>query len=215
MSTKAKPRQRRRLSREERRARIEEAALGLFAQRGYHGASIAAIAARAGVTPPVVYDHFDSKLALHRRLLERTREELLEMWREHLSGETPVAERVPAAIEAWARYVENHPYAPRMYFFETTGLPEIQAVHERIQAEARLTLAAILAGQPGGAALAGSEDPLAMEMAAETLRSALAGLAIWWTDHPDVPRARIVEVALNVGWIGLERATHGESWRPG
>ena len=132
-----------------------------------------------------------------------------------MDGEVPVAERVPAAIEAWARYVENHPFAPRMYFVETTGLPEIRAVHEQIQAEARLALAAILAGQPGGATLAGSEDSQAMEMAAETLRSALAGLAIWWTEHPDVPRERIVEVALNVGWIGLERAARGESWGRG
>ena len=42
------------------------------------------IARRSGVSPPVVYDHFDSKLDLHRRLLERTRDELLAMWREQL-----------------------------------------------------------------------------------------------------------------------------------
>src|SRR3954468_18044925 len=48
------------------------------------------IARRSGVTPPVLYDHFDSKLDLHRRLLERTRDELLAMWRAELAGDEPI-----------------------------------------------------------------------------------------------------------------------------
>ena len=42
-------------------------------------------------------------------------------------------------------------------------------------------------------------------MSAEVLRAGLAGLAIWWQDHPDVPRERIVATAVNAVWIGLER----------
>jgi AcrR family transcriptional regulator len=205
---------RRRLSRDARRETIEEAALAVFAERGYHGASIGEIARRAGVTAPIVYDHFESKLDLHRRLLQRTREELLGIWGEYLQGDSPIEQRVPAAVEAWARYVETHPYAPRMYFVETTGIAEIQEAHEQIQAEARMGLALILGAQPGGTTLAGSEDPLALEMAAETIRAGLTGLAIWWLGHPEVPRARVVETALNVVWIGLERASRGEAWQP-
>ena len=66
---------------------IERCATEVFAERGYRGASMSEIARRAGVTVPVLYDHFDSKIDLHRRLLERTRNELLEVWREHLGGE--------------------------------------------------------------------------------------------------------------------------------
>jgi AcrR family transcriptional regulator len=204
----------RRLSRDARRELIEEAALGLFAERGYHGASIDEIARRSGVTPPVVYDHFESKLDLHSHLLQRTRNELLGLWGEYLQGDSRISERVPASVEAWAQYVETHPYAARMYFVETTGIAEIQAVHEQIQAEARTGLGLILGGQPRGATLAGSDDPLALEMAAEVIRSGLTGLAIWWLGHPQVERDRIVEVALNVVWIGLERAARGESWKP-
>ena len=50
---------------------IERAATQVFAERGYQGAGMDEIARRSGVTPPVLYDHFDSKLDLHRRLLER------------------------------------------------------------------------------------------------------------------------------------------------
>ena len=193
---------------------IEREASAVFAERGYHGASIAEIARRSGVTPPIIYDHFDSKVALHRRLLERTREELLELWREHLSGERPSAERIPAAIEAWAGYVEAHPYAPRMFFAETTGIPEIQRLHAEIQAQARVALAAILGAEPGAELIAGVDEPEALEMAAELIRSGLTGLAIWWQAHPSVPRERIVATALNVVWIGFERLAAGESWEP-
>lgn len=210
MSSQARQQRRKRLSKGERRELIERAALAVFAERGYHGASIEQIARRSGVTPPVVYDHFDSKLDLHRRLLERTRGELLELWGEYLPGDVAIEERVPAAIEAWARYVESHPYAPRMYFVETTGLPEIRAVHEQVQAEARAALAAILGAQPGAAALARGDDPLALEMIVEVMRAGLTGLATWWIDHPEVPRSRIVEVALGVVWTGLERMTAAE-----
>ena len=40
----------------------------------------------------------------------------------------------------------------------------------------------------------------------------LTGLAIWWIDHPEVPRERIVETAINAVWIGFERVRSGESW---
>ena len=68
---RARTRGRRRLSAAARRELIERAATEVFAERGYAGASIDEIARRSGVTPPVVYDHFASKLALFTRLLER------------------------------------------------------------------------------------------------------------------------------------------------
>jgi len=51
-------------------------------------------------------------------------------------------------------------------------------------------------------------------MAAEVIRAGLTGLAVWWTDHPEVPRERIVATAVNAVWIGLERVQRGEAWRP-
>ena len=211
---RSKARPRRRLAAGARREVIERAALEVFAERGYHGASIDEIATRSGVTAPVIYDHFVSKLDLHRRLLERTRDELLQMWRESLSGDDPAEQRIPRALDAWARYVEEHPYAPRMFFHETTGDPQIRAVHKEVQAEAVAALGAILRGEPGAERIAGSVDREALEMAAEVIRSGLTGLAIWWTEHPQVPRERIVATAVNVIWLGFERVQRGETWAP-
>jgi AcrR family transcriptional regulator len=203
---------RRRLSAEARREVIEGAAAEVFAERGYHGASIDEICRRAGVTAPVLYDHFESKLALHRRLLERTRDELLEMWRTHLAGDEPAEERIPRAIDAWAAYVQEHPYAPRMFFTETTGDPEVEAIHRQVQTQATAALGVIVGRE---AALAPAASDLPAQMAAEIMRAGLAGLAIWWSDHPEVPREQIVATALNVLWIGLERVRQGERWDGG
>jgi AcrR family transcriptional regulator len=204
---------RKRLTAAARREVIELAAMEVFAERGYHGAAMDAIARRSGVTPPVVYDHFDSKPALHRRLLERTRDELLAMWRENLDGDGTLEQQIAHAFDAWARYVQAHPYAPRMFFRETTGIAEIRAMHRTIAAQANEALAEILGRLPGSAHLQGKDAPLAFAMAAEVIRGGLTELAIWWSEHPTVSREEIVATAMNTVWIGFERVSGGETWR--
>jgi AcrR family transcriptional regulator len=198
----------RRLSAAERREVIEDAATAVFAERGYVGASIDEIARRSGVSAPVVYDHFESKAALHRRLLERHRDELLALWREHLLTDETPSQRIPRALDAWARYVESHPYAWKMLFRETTGDAEAAAVHREVLAGSRAVLAPLVGALPGGASLPDSE------MAAELIRSGLTGLALWWQDRPDVPRSEIVATAMNVLWLGFDRLAAGERWSP-
>src|SRR5438034_10501278 len=60
---------RRRLPPAERRRRILDGALDLFAREGYTDTSMADVAAAAGVTPPVIYRHFDSKRELFLAVL--------------------------------------------------------------------------------------------------------------------------------------------------
>jgi AcrR family transcriptional regulator len=200
---------RRRLSAAARREVIERAATEVFAASGYAGASIDEIARRSGVTPPVVYDHFDSKLDLFMRLLERTRDELLAMWVEQLAGDDPTEDRMRRSFDAWARYVEQNRFAARMYFQESTGDPDARTAHRAIQAQGRAALGAILGAEPGAERVAGSSDPEALELAAEVMRAGLAGLAIWWDEHPHVPREQIVATAMNVLWTGFERLQPG------
>jgi AcrR family transcriptional regulator len=195
------------MSAAQRREVIERVATEVFAERGYQGASIDEIARRAGISAPVVYDHFASKQELFQRLLVRTRDELLALWGEHLFTDEPASVRIPRAFAAWAEYVETHPYASRMYFREATGLPEVQAFHAELHEQARTALGAVLARLPGAEELTGSDDPEAFQMAAEVMRAGLTGLAIWWNDHPHVPRERIVETAVNVLWVGFEASS--------
>jgi AcrR family transcriptional regulator len=204
---------RKRLTAAARREVIELAAMDVFAERGYHGAAMDEIARRSGVTPPVVYDHFESKPALHRRLLMRTRDDLLAMWRENLSGAGTLEQQIAQAFDAWSRYVQAHPYAPRMFFRETTGIPEVRAMHDEIAADANDALAEILRGLPGSGHLQAPGAPLPLAMAAEVIRGGLTELAIWWSGHPEVSREQIVATAMNTVWIGFERVSGGEAWR--
>jgi len=187
---------------------IAVVATEVFAERGYDGASIDEIARRAGVSAPVVYDHFKSKQDLYERLLERTRDELLEVWREHLLSDEPAEVRIPRAIAAWAAYVETHPYASRMYFRDATGIPAVQAFHAAIHQQGREALGAILGHERGAEHIAGA-DAEALEMAAEVMRAGLAGLAVWWSERPHVPREQVVQTAVNVLWVGFERVRRG------
>jgi AcrR family transcriptional regulator len=211
-TTDARPRKR--LSAEARREVIESAATEVFAERGYQGASIDEIARRSGVSPPIVYDHFDSKLDLHRRLLERHFADLRRIWREHFPGDDPPEERMARAVEAWFTYVQTHPYAWRMLFRETTGDPEVQAIHRQVADQSRAALLPLLASETGAEHIAGSAEEEALDMAWEVLRGVLQGLALWWYEHQHVPREQVVTTAMNALWVGFERVRAGETWSP-
>ena len=193
---------------------IEAAATEVFAEHGYQAATIGEIARRSGVSAPIVYDHFDSKADLHARLLAMHLDQMRAVWREHLVGDAPAGERIPRALDAWFAYVESHPYAWRMIFRDTTGDPDVQAAHREIQAQSSAGLLPLLEALPGADAIAGSDTRVAREMVIELMRSAIAGLALWWYDHREVPREQVVAAAINALWVGFERLAAGERWQP-
>jgi AcrR family transcriptional regulator len=196
----------------ERRAVIEAAAAELFAERGYVEASIDEIAARSGVSPPVVYDHFASKVDLYRQLIERHFAELRGVWREHFVGEAPVGERIARSFDAWFAYIETHPFAGRMLFRDTVGDRAADAAQAEVADASRAAILPLFAREPGSEKLAGPAAGEGPEMAWVVMRGVLQGLAIWWSEHPDVPRERVVATAMNALWVGFERAGAGEAW---
>jgi AcrR family transcriptional regulator len=197
-----------------RREVIAASATEVFAERGYRGASIDEIARRSGVSAPIVYDHFRSKQDLYRELLERHFAELREIWRRHFGGEDPLERRVARSFDAWFAYIEANPFAGRMLFRDTTADPEIAAMHLEVAARSRDSILPLFAAEPGAAGVAGPLADEGLEMAWVVLRGVLQGLAIWWNEHPQVPRDRVVETAMNALWVGFERVKGGEGWRP-
>lgn len=204
---------RRRLKAGARRERILEAATRVFAEQGYERASFGAIAELAGISRPVVYDHFSSKEELHLLLLERERDRILEYVKIELERAEEPADRVARALDAFFAYVESHPYAWRMLFREAAGEPKVADAQQRIQAEAHLAVATLLARERGNQILTGRGRQLRLEMLAALWGAAANGLARWWYDQRDVPRQELVAASMDALWLGAERLREGERWR--
>ena len=87
----------RRLTAEERRTGILDAALAVFSERGYHDASIDEIAGEAGVSKALIYEHFSSKQELYGELIARNARDLTQRVAGALSGVEveSTAERLP------------------------------------------------------------------------------------------------------------------------
>ena len=163
---------------------------------------------------PVLYDHFESKRDLHRRLLERHFAELRSVWRGQMLRDAAAEERIPRAIDAWFAYVEAHPYAGRMLFRDTTGDPVVEGMHRQVAAESRAALLPLLARETSSETIAGAAGQETLDMVWEVVRAVLQGLAVWWSEHPHVPRDQVVATAMNALWVGFERAGRGETWQP-
>ena len=188
----------RRLPAAERRATLVAAASELFADRGYDHASLDELAARAGVTKVIVYRHFASKKDLYLELLGEHRDVLLRTLADGMAAAGPLGERVPRVADAWFAYVEANPFAWSMLFRDVSGDPEIRAFHAGMRDTARNALVGLLAAEPGLQLASDLREPVA-----EALRSAMTGLALWWFDHPGVPRATLVDTIVQTVWRGL------------
>ncbi len=87
-----------RLPRDERRGQLLVAASEVFVDRGYHAAGMDEIADRAGVSKPVLYQHFSSKLELYLAVLQRHVENLVSGVRQALRTTTDNRQRLRAAV---------------------------------------------------------------------------------------------------------------------
>ena len=181
-----------RLPADQRRELIARAAGQLFARRGYAGTRLDEVAAAAHVTKPIVYRHFPSKKALYLALLEKHEADLPTF----LEGVDQVLEPEPLAraiLERWLDYVRENQHAWLMLFRDSSGDGEIQAVRERVSRRAREVLAGFIAERRSDGIPRDQIQPTA-----ELLVSGLAGLALWWIDHPGVAKTVVLEVAVRM-----------------
>jgi AcrR family transcriptional regulator len=187
-----------RISAADRRELVVGAAARLFAARGYGGTRLDDVAAAAGVTKPMVYRHFASKKALYMALLEKHEADLptfLERPPAAGGGEPPVR----AILELWLDYVRGNQHAWLMLFRDSSGDEEIQALRRRVTRRAREVMAVFVAARAGAGI-----PPEQVEPTAELLRTGLAGLALWWIDHPDVPQEVVAAAAVRFAAAILE-----------
>src|SRR6187397_1360566 len=107
-----------RMPRSERRAQLLDAAQAVFVQSGYHSAAMDEIADRAGVSKPVLYQHFPGKLDLYLALIDHHRGLLEQAVRDALASTTDNKQRVIACIDAYFEFVSRQG-APFRLIFES------------------------------------------------------------------------------------------------
>src|SRR5919197_1422791 len=119
-----------RLPRAERRQQLLDAAQEVFVAQGYHAAAMDDIAERAGVSKPVLYQHFPGKLELYLALLDTHCDALVDRLRRALSATNDNKERVSGAMRAYYEFVANAQGAFRLVF--ESDLTNEPAVRERV-----------------------------------------------------------------------------------
>jgi AcrR family transcriptional regulator len=167
--------------------------------RGYELTTVEQIAAAAGVSKPMLYRHFESKSDLCRTLMERRRDELAAApLGVFLETDGSAAQRLAAMIDAWFAHVEEHPHTSRLLFADVTGDEQIRDLQRELRRRQRAADVAMM--REFGPPLPEAE----LEPLGEVIRSSLTGLALWWLDRPDVPRAVVVSAMLRTmrGMLG-------------
>jgi AcrR family transcriptional regulator len=181
------------------RDRVLEAAMAAFGERGYEGASMSAIARDAGVTKSVIYDHFASKAELHKALVEDQARALHAYVTDAVSAKSGerAEKRLRAGVDAYFRFVEEHPAAWALLVRDPPADPELLAFHADLQVRAAGAMATLI----GTDRVSDPARRQRKEMQAEMLRTSIGGLARWWYDHPEVPRRRLVDAVMSLGWF--------------
>lgn len=121
-----------RMPRSERRAQLLDAAQAVFVAHGYHAAAMDDIADRAGVSKPVLYQHFPGKLELYLALLDQLAAELEATVRGALASTADNKQRVFATIAAYFDYVAQDGSPYRLLF--ESDLVNDAAVSSRLDA---------------------------------------------------------------------------------
>jgi AcrR family transcriptional regulator len=118
------------MPRDQRRASLLDAASLVFAAKGYHAAAMDDIAEAGGVSKPVLYQHFPSKLDLYLALLDASCDSLVEVVREALASNDHNADRVVATMGAFYAFVSS-PSGEFRFVFES-DLTSETAVQQRL-----------------------------------------------------------------------------------
>jgi AcrR family transcriptional regulator len=186
----------------QRREQLLDVGRRLFAERGFDGTSVEEVALRAGVSKPVVYEHFGGKERLYAVVVEREIERLLESFTAALTGDDPRVLLEQATL-ALLTYVED----------ESDGF-------RILVRESPVPMPPGAAGTGGYATIISDvaqrvEHILGREFAARGFRTTLAALysqalvgmvalvGQWWLDARELDRDDVAAHLVNLAWNGL------------
>ncbi|MET9631291.1 TetR/AcrR family transcriptional regulator [Lentzea sp. NPDC006480] len=187
-----------RLPRTARRAQLLAAAQDVFVANGYHAAAMDEIAERAGVSKPVLYQHFPGKLELYMALLESHVDELVGRVRTAIASSSDNKLRVRAAVAAFYDFVDGEGQAFRMVF--ESDLRSEPAVQEAVE---RATTDSVDAITDTITADAGLDPERARLLAVGLVGLSQVTARSWLADNRRVPKEDAVALISNLAWRGI------------
>lgn len=183
-----------RLAAADRRQQLLDVAGGLFAEQGYHGLSMEQLAVAAGVSKPVLYQHFESKRDLYLALVRDAVAEMESQVRKALEGTQDNKARVQGSIGAYFDFIED-----RRFQLLLTAERTDTAVRDEVEgAERRIaTVIGTLVAEDAGLSLT------AAQFLAATVQGLATNGAQWWVEHPEVSKDEAVRLLSRLVWRGL------------
>jgi AcrR family transcriptional regulator len=188
-----------RMPRDQRRVQLLDAASDVFTSKGYHAAAMDDIAEAAGVSKPVLYQHFPSKLDLYLALLDSSCDLLVEVVENAIATTEVNADRVVAAMGAFYEFVSSASGEFRFVFeSDLTGDNAVQKRLWRVNNDIADAIAAVIA-----------EDTALPAEKSKLLAISLVGLAQvsarYWVsaDSAQIPLAEAQHLVASLAWRGI------------
>jgi AcrR family transcriptional regulator len=187
-----------RMPRRERRAQLLESAQEVFVAQGYHAAAMDDIADRAGVSKPVLYQHFPGKLELYLALLDTSCDTIIDNCRQALAATTDNKRRVEATMDVFYTYVAADTGAFRLVFeSDLTSEPAVREHVDRVTTECAAMIAEVI-----------HEDTGLPDDASRLLAVSLVGMAqvsarFWLSETAGISQKDAAALVAGLAWRGI------------
>jgi len=187
-----------RLPRRQRREQLLESALDVFVAQGYHAAAMDDIAERAGVSKPVLYQHFPGKLELYLALLDQSCDQIITGAARALESTEDNKQRVTATMHAFYDYVADDEGAFRLVFeSDLTNEPAVRARVDRVTSECAKLIAHVI-----------SDDTGLPEEQSQLLAVSLVGMGqvsarFWLAEGGSIDQAAAASLVAGLAWRGI------------
>jgi AcrR family transcriptional regulator len=198
-----------RLPRGARRLQLLRAAQDVFVAHGFHAAAMDEIAVRAGVSKPVLYQHFPGKRELYLALLEEHVSELADRVGEAMGRTADNRARVDAAVGAYFDFIDADGEAFRLVFeSDLRNDEDVRAIVDRGSAVCVEAIAGVIAADTGA-------DPERALLLASGLSGLAESSARWWLPRKGtVSRDEAVSLMSALAWRGISGFPRVEGDQP-
>jgi AcrR family transcriptional regulator len=195
------------MRRADRNRQLVEVAEQVFAERGIAAASMEEIADRAGITKPILYDHFGSKDGLLAAVIERAGSDLGTSVETAVAGADGPEDAFARGLTAYFSFMDTHRASWLALLTETTTNSAAAHALEGIREErARFIAELIVAEVPGSDAARAMTYSQVVIGACERLATAPQRAS---SASPETLAANLMDVI----WMGFRAIRSGERWR--